>query len=178
VTTSQPTGSDAAYLKEAIALECRRVEEDALYSAKGSFEAARTWARVHLTLGIPTALVAAVAGVSAFNNLPDLAGVLAVLAAALSAVSTFLDPGEKALAYHSAGTRYSSLGARARFLREVTSQTETTPSDQASELKEILTAKDKLNQESPIIPRPAFERARKGIEAGEASYAADRARRR
>ena len=175
VNTSQPSASSdlLPQLREAIALECSRVEEDCLYSAKGSFEAARSWGHVHLILGIPTALIAAVAGVSAFNDYPEFAGGLAILAAALSAISTFLNPSEKAQAFSQAGNRYNSLKAHARFLREVTARTAATPEEQAAELGEIMAKKDKLSQESPIIPRHAFERARKGIEAGEAAYAAE-----
>jgi hypothetical protein len=150
------------------------MEEDCLYSAKGCFEAARTWHGVHLGLGIPTVVAAAVAGVSAFNDHPLAAGILAILVAALSAVSTFLNPSEKAHTYHSVGNRYNGLRARARFLREISSRSGATSEEQATELKSILTDKDELSKESPIIPRSAFERARKGIEAGEATYVADK----
>lgn len=175
VNTSQPSASSVplSELREAIARECSRLEEDSLYSAKGSFEAAKRWGHVHLMVGIPTALIAAVAGVSAFNDYPEFAGVLAVLVTALSSISTFLNPSEKAQAFSQAGNRYNALRARARFLREVTGRTTATPEEQAAELKEILAEKEKVSQESPIISRPAFERARKGIEAGEAAYAAD-----
>lgn len=175
MNTSQPSASSSLLteLRAAIARECSRVEEDCLYSAKGSFEAARIWGHVHLMVGIPTALIAALAGVSAFNDYPELAGAMAVLAAGLSSISTFLNPSEKAHAFSQAGNRYNALRGRARFLREVTGLTAATPEEQAAELKEILAGKDKLSQESPIIPRRAFERARKGIEAGEAAYTAD-----
>jgi hypothetical protein len=151
------------------------MEEDCLYSAKGCFEAARTWHGVHLGLGIPTVVAAAIAGVSAFNDHPLAAGILAILVAALSAVSTFLNPSDKAHTYHSVGNRYNGLRARARFLREISSRSGATSEEQAAELKSILTDKDELSKESPIIPRSAFERARKGIEAGEATYVADKA---
>ena len=175
MNTFQPSASSGSLteLHEAIARECSRVEEDCLYSAKGSFEAARSWGHVHLMVGIPTALIAAVAGVSAFNDYPEFAGALAVLVAVLSSISTFLNPSEKAQAFSQAGNRYNALKVRARFLREVTGRTAVTPEEQAAELKEILAEKDKLSQESPIIPRHAFESARKGIEAGESAYAAD-----
>lgn len=157
-------------------VECRRLEEDALYSSKGHFEASRTWGRVHLGLGIPTSVLAAVASVSAFNDLPLLAGALAVLVAALSAVSTFLNPAEKGHAHHLAGTRFTGLRSQARLLREVRALTAATADELASHLNDLVAAKDDLNEKSPIIPRPAFERARKGIEAGEAAYAVDNAR--
>jgi len=160
--------------QEAIAHECSRTEEDCLYSAKGCFEAASSWDRVHLTIGIPTALAAAVAGVSAFNDHPLIAGSLAILVAALSSVSTFLNPSQKAQTYQSAGNRYNNLRARLRFLRDVTPHTAVSTDSQAAELKDILADKETLGQESPIIPRSGFERARKGIEQGEADYKVDR----
>lgn len=178
VTISRPTDSsgEPITLLEAIARECSRMEEDCLYSAKGCFEAATNWNRVHLSIGIPTALVAAIAGVSAFNDYPLLAGSLAILVAALSSVSTFLNPSQKAQTFQSAGNRYNSLRARLRFLREVTSRTAISAEDQATQLKDVLADKETLSQESPIIPRSAFERARKGIEHGEARYAVDSSR--
>ena len=54
--------------------------------------------------------------------------------------------------------------------REVTSRTAKTIEDQSAELQSMLTEKANLSQESPRIPRIAFERARRGIKAGEAAY--------
>src|SRR5713226_9712272 len=51
--------------------EVRRIEEDALYSANGHFEQAKRWTNVHLLIGIPAALLSALAGASAlaqFDN--------------------------------------------------------------------------------------------------------------
>jgi len=45
-----------------------------------------------------------------------------------------------------------------------------------AELLALNERRNTLNSESPQIPRQAFERARKGIESGEASYAVDRKR--
>jgi hypothetical protein len=128
---------------------------------------------VHLILGIPASVLAAVASISAFNDLPLLAGALAIVVAALSAVSTFLNPAEKAQAHHLAGARFTGLRSQVRYLREVALLTSKTPDELASALESLIVTKDDLNQKSPIIPRPAFERARRGIEAGEASYAVD-----
>jgi hypothetical protein len=164
----------SAELAQSLGQECSRLEEDTLYSARGHFEAARTWGRVHLTIGLPTALLAAVAGVSAFNNLPLLAGGTSILVAALSSVSTFLNPSEKAQTHLLAGNKFNAVRSQARLLREVTLRTSASKDDVAITLHGLVSTKDTLNQESPIIPRPAFERARKGIAAGEAAYAVDR----
>lgn len=176
MTGSQLMASSAGIspLRSAIAAECHRIEEDALYSAKGNFEAARVWGRVHLALGIPTSVLAAVASVAAFNDQTVAAGVVAILVAALSSVSTFLNPSGKAQAHHLAGTRFNGVRSQSRILREVTSLTSRDDEALAADLQKLVEARDALNQESPIIPRPAFEKARKGIEAGEASYAIDR----
>ncbi len=51
--------------------EAKRIEHDALYSAKGHYEAAERWTRFHLTIGIPTAILSAIAGAAAlaqFDN--------------------------------------------------------------------------------------------------------------
>lgn len=160
-------------LRKAIRTECARLEEDALFSARGHFEASRTWGRVHLLIGIPSSVIAALAGISAFNELPEVAGALAVLVAALTAVSTFLNPSEKSQSFHAAGAAFNSVRSKARILREVTSLTDAADSSLAAQLADLTAHKDELNQKSPPIPRSAFERARKGIEAGEASYKAD-----
>lgn len=160
-------------LRQAMFAESERLEEDALYSARGHFEAARTWGRAHLSLGIPTSLLAALAGVSAFNNHPLIAGAAAIIVAALSSVSTFLNPSEKAQTYHLAGTGFNTVRSRARMFRQVRLLTTISDEALASELEQLVARKNDLNEKSPIIPRPAFERARKGIESGEAAYAVD-----
>jgi hypothetical protein len=118
-------------------------------------------------------VIAALASVSAFNALPEVAGALSILVAALSAVSTFLNPSEKTQTHHQAGTSFNSVRSRARILRQVTSLTTRSDDELASLLAELTVEKDELNKSSPLIPRPAFERARKGIEAGEAAYGTD-----
>lgn len=169
-TTSPPSGESAA--REAIVDESKRVEEDALYSAKGHFEAARVWGGVHLSVGIPTAVLAAFASVSAFSDHAELAGAVAMLVAALSAVSTFLNPSQRTNAHHRAGNQFNSIRSRARILREINIHTMPL-AELADSVKVLAAERDKCNQDSPIIPRFAFRRARKGIEAGEAAYAVD-----
>ena len=75
--------------KEKIVKEAKRIEEDSLYSSKGHFYAAQFWTNLHLWIGIPTSIMAAIAGASAlsqFDNHQIVAGILAILVAALSAV--------------------------------------------------------------------------------------------
>jgi hypothetical protein len=173
-----PTNGDTNMsLEDSLNREARRVEEDTLYSAKGHFEAARIWSSLHLWLGIPISVLAAVAGASAlsqFDNHNTVAGVLAILVSVLAAVNTFLNPNERANAHLNAGNRFNSLRNRARIFCEIDSLSQMEEKELVQHLKELSSERDELNQGSPQISRSAFKRARKRIEGGEANYIADR----
>jgi hypothetical protein len=166
-------GSDS--LSANLRSESRRIEEDSLYSAKGHFEAARWWSAVHLWIGIPTAVLAAVASASAFKEETFLAGSLAIVVAALSAVSTFLNPNERAQSHHQAGAKHNSVRNRARVLREIDLPAGQPVAEMVASLKALAQERDELNLSSPQIPRMAFKRARAGVEGGEAQYEVDHA---
>jgi hypothetical protein len=155
--------------------ESRRIEEASLYSAKGHFEAARSWGAVHLWIGIPTAVLAAVASASAFKEEAFLAGSLAIVVAALSAVSTFLNPSERAQSHHQAGAKHNSIRNRARMLREIDLLSGQPVGELVATVKTLSQERDELNLSSPQIPRRAFNRARAGVEGGEAQYQVDQA---
>jgi hypothetical protein len=158
---------------EEMRTEASRIEEDALYSARSHFEAARTWGNAHLWIGVPAAVLAAIASASAFKDATMLAGSLAIIVAALSAISTFLNPSERAQSHHQAGGKYNALRNRVRIFRELGLQSEATRADLLVALKAMALERDDLNLSTPQIPRWAFSRARRGIEAGEAAYRVD-----
>lgn len=156
----------------AVVKEAERIEEDALYSAKRHFNAAATWNAVHLWLGLPTALIAGVSGVSALSHHTVIAGILALLVAGLTALTTFLNPSQRATNHHDFGNRYNALRNKTRILREIDAPTGH-PTELVKELKALNRERDELNQKAPQTPRWAFIRARAGIEEGEAQYRAD-----
>lgn len=158
---------------EAIVAEAKRIEEDATFSAKGHFEAARRWGSVHLWIGIPTTLVAAIAGVSALSDYRGLAAVLSLLVAASSAVFTFLNSESRAARHLRAGNAYKALQNDARIFYEVQCQQGRRPTELSATLLELNKTRNKLNNESPQVPRSAFDAARRGIEGGEATYQID-----
>ncbi len=158
---------------DALVREAARIEEDALHSAKGHFEAARRWGAVHHAFGVPVALLAAVAGASAFKDWTEAAVALSAVVAGLTAVSTFLDPSSKAATHHQAGARFNSLRSRARFFQQIDLDAQAAGESNIEKLRELANLRDSLNESSPQIPRWAFVRARKGIAAGEASYVVD-----
>ncbi|MCZ7559313.1 MAG: SLATT domain-containing protein [Burkholderiaceae bacterium] len=79
-----------------LADEASRVEEDTEHSFKGHYNAAGRWGRYHLWIGLPAALLAAIAGATAFRDQPEWAGALALVSTALTTVLTFLKPSERA----------------------------------------------------------------------------------
>jgi hypothetical protein len=156
-----------------IALEAQRIEEDALYSSRGHFGAAKRWSRLHFWLGLPAAVGAAIAGAAALNDKAALSAVVAMAVTAMTATLTFLNPSDKANTHHSAGTRFNALRNSARRFREVTMLLGHTPDELAEMLAVIAKDRDSLNDSSPQIPRWAFLDARRSLEAGEAAHAVD-----
>ena len=64
---------------------------------------------------------------------------------------------------------------RSFSLKELASSELDTRLDELVEkLNELNDRRNSLNEESPQIPRGAFERAKRGVAVGEASYAADK----
>jgi hypothetical protein len=157
----------------ALRREAERIEEDATYSSKSHFNAEGTWERRHYWLGIPAAVLAAIAGAS-FNSHPELASVFALLASLLTGLITFLKPNERATMHRAAAGQFLALRNDARLFREV----ELFQTERLNELPERLKAlsatRNELNQKGPSIPRGAFVAARKGIEEGEATHKVDK----
>ena len=158
---------------ESIQAEASRIEEDALYSAKGHWEAAKPWEHLNLWIGLPTTVCAAAAGVSAFSNHPTISGVFAIIVAIGAALTTFLNPTERHRRHCDAGNLYKALNNQARIFRTVDCVTSTDFPALNVKLQELDQRRNELNQGSPIIPRHAFESARRGIEAGEATHRVD-----
>ena len=136
------------------------------YSAKGHFEAANGWKNFHIFLGIPTVICSAVAGASAFSQFDNhntIAGVLAILAAALTAVSTFLNPNEQANAHQNVGNRYNALRNRSRTFYTMDAWVEASDQELMKQVKELIKQRDELNEGSPPIPRWAYRSARRTV---------------
>lgn len=161
-----------SYNGEAIKNELMRIEEDCIYSAKSHFNAGDRWNNYHNFLGIPSIVLSAVAGTAFLKNQPEFAGAISIIVSILTALMTFLKPEEKSSAHRSSGSQFLALRNEARLYREVTFDSLETKSV-SSELKEFSKRKNDLNMSSPKFSRSDFEKARRGIEGGEATYAID-----
>lgn len=159
-----------------LADEARRVEEDTEHSFKGHYNAAARWGRYHLWLGLPAALLAAVAGAAAFRDQPEWAGSLALVSTALTTVLTFLKPSERAEMHKAVAGQYQSLRNQARMFREIGLLDGIAPDEARAHLFELAEARDELNQRAPAIARGDYELAKRDIESGLARYRTDEAK--
>jgi len=154
--------------------ESKRIGEDSVVSAKGHYEAGARWGWAHLAIGLPSALVSGVAGVTALSHFPMLGGILALVGGTLTGATTFLNPERRAAAHRSAGDGYIGLRNKARLLREVKVPNASDADQLVTELEELSQAYDDHTQGSPQLPTWAYKKAEKGIRAGEAEHAVDR----
>jgi len=162
--------------KEEIIKEAKRIEESALYSSKGHFVAASYWTNFHLWIGIPIVVLSAIAGAFGLSHLDEgkfVAGGLSIVIAGLSSVMTFLNPNGKASVHLNSGNNYDGLQNRARIFWNIDCWREESEQVLTERLKHLSEEKDKLNQNCPQIPPWAYNRAKKGIEEGEANYRVD-----
>lgn len=159
-------------IHSAISDEACRIEEDALHSAKGHFNAGAAWSFAHYLLGLPVAVLAAVAGIKAFTEDPVVAAWLAIGAAVLGAMNAFINPNDKAARHRSAGRELNALKNEARRFRQVFLPL-ADPKVAGQQLEVLARKHDQLNHSSPDIPRFAYEKTVKDIAEGRANYDID-----
>lgn len=160
-------------LKTSLGAEADRIEEDALNSMKGHFNDGSFWAKIHMLLGVPSVILAAWAGIEALSNTPKITALLALAAAALTAVNTFLKPQSTAQQHKSSGREYNKLKNRARYFRE-SQLLFLDEKDATKTLEELIEVRDQLNTISPDISRRSYEKATKDINEGRAVYRTDK----
>lgn len=170
------TGTAAANQGKISALrrEAERLEEDALYSSKGHFNAEDTWVRRNYWLGVPATALGAIAGAALIKSQPEWATAFTLLASLLTGLMTFLKPNERAAMHRAAAGQFLALRNEARFFREIELLESNRQGEFPERLKALSSARNELNQKSPSIPRRAFVAARKGIEEGEAIHKVDK----
>ena len=163
--------------KEEIIKEAKRIEEGTLYSSKGHFQAAAFWRRLQFYLGLPTTLLASVLAAAAFSDLfPEkaMAGWISIVVAALSGLTTFLNPNETSASHFDAGNKYDALHNSSRIFWTIDCNGSDSDVVLTNKLKDLSEQKNELNRKSPQIPFWAYWTAKRGIEAGQAAYQVDK----
>jgi len=148
-----PEPSQPAEVMAALCAEAQRIEEEALQASRRHFAAARNWSRWHFAVGLPTALLAAVASALAYAEQTVWAASLAALVAATAALNTFLNARDRAAAHHSAASAYKALSDDARIFRQIDCRQANPEEDLAAKLRRLAAAHAELNSASPLTPR-------------------------
>jgi hypothetical protein len=153
-------------LRERVLGWAEHVRRAALVAAERHYAAETPWFYSSYWIGLPTALLSAIAGVAAFRNFPQVAGYTAILVAALSALNAFLDPKARANQHHRAAKSFEALYHKAGFFHRVLAHR---GQPEADDLALVAGMNDELSQligASPAIPGRAYERADRNLMRG------------
>ncbi|NVK36168.1 MAG: SLATT domain-containing protein [Rhodobacteraceae bacterium] len=151
--------------------EARKLTVDVLYSEKGHFAAASFWSKLYFCLGLPAAVLAAAAGAIFFGKSDDLIpGLFAFGAAILTAVTTFLNPQERADKHHLAGIQYSNLRRELRQFVQIELNSEIDSDKKQEKLKKFTKQIHSVQSQSPAIPYFSWKSAKKMLQQGSAEY--------
>lgn len=164
----------AGTFPEYVRVELGRIEEAAEHSGQAQFEQAKLWRGINLTLGVPSAALAAVAGATALASTSGriAAGILALCAAGLGAVTTTLNAAQRTEQAQAAGNLYLALQSDARIARDVDLD-RLDPDAARSTLNDLRTRQDEINQGAGLPSFYAYRRARANIKKGRQKYAVD-----
>lgn len=159
-------------LKNKLCDELSRLEEDALYSMKGHYNASTNWRYSNNVLSILGAILATIAGITSFTELEMLVKISAIGSAIVTSILAFLECSKKSESHRTSGGAFSELKDRARNAREIKSEI-LDNSELMHLVDELIQRKSEINSISLQIPRIAYNKAKKDIEAGHADYKID-----
>ena len=125
-------------VRAAIVSEAKRIERETGGSAVAHRMATSAWRRIYFVLGVPTTVLAAVAGASALAHYRIVAAVFALAAAVASAVMTFTNPAGQVAEHRKASGRYRSVENHARVLWEITCAGEAVNDSVQNELNKLV----------------------------------------
>ena len=159
---------------EAIQKEAKRLHEDVLYSEKSHFTMATIWGYMHYGLGVPAAITAALAGLSAINEYPIVAVVASIIATVLTSLMTFLDTEKRRSEHFVSGKRYAALRGDLRRMIDIDLLDRDQPiPDARARLQQRSEEKRVIQEASPHTGGIAYRLGKRSIKKGEHSYEAD-----
>ncbi len=154
--------------------EIHRLHESILWSAQSQFEQLKRWRAIHYWVGVPAAILAALAGVGGLAKfhvwwVPPF---FALAAAALGAILTTMNPAQKAALSASAAAEYQKLQTEARQLLLI-DLPELSKSEARDRLADITARKVTINKTAEPPGGFAYRKTKKNLEAGGQSYEQD-----
>jgi hypothetical protein len=170
------TLSDEIHVEQ-LRAEALVIREAALIGAERHYAAETPWYYSIYWLGLPSAVLSAIAGAAALSQYPQssyVAGGISIIVAILSSLMTFLDPSKRANAHHTAAKGYERLYHEAGFFYRIEAL------DGADDIKqrkvrltELAKKRNDLDEASPAIPGRAYEVAEKHIKEDDGEVVRD-----
>lgn len=161
--------------KEEISKESERIEESSKFSAQAQFAQAKLWRGVNLLVGVPAAVLAALAGASGLASATNryTAAYLALAAAGFGALLTVLNANRRMQQAHAAANAYLEIQTAARQLRLI-DLPNLTYDDARSELQELTARRDEINKTADIPAWIAYVLGKAQIKKGRQDYEIDK----
>jgi len=155
--------------------ELLRVEEAATHSSQTQFSSAKFWRGLNLALGVPSAVLAAIAGTALLADAASAktGAVIALIAAALTAVMTTVNAAQRAEQSRASANAYLALQGDSRVLRTI--DVPTLAHDEARQrLAELVERRNAINETAPVPAFLAYLLGRRNIEKGRQRYEVDK----
>lgn len=163
--------------KKPIKEELKTLEESAMFSSQSQFEQAKFWRGVNILLGVPAAVLAAIAGATGLASVSNRvsAAYLALAAAGLGALVTALNTDRRTTQAHSAANAYLEVQTGARQLREV--DLDVIDYEEArTRLQELTARRDEINKQADIPAFFAYWKGKRNIEKNRQKYGQGKAK--
>lgn len=158
----------------------KKLKVDALYGKKKHFNAASRKESLHYWIGVPLILLNVITGSVLFfiltdnvaNGLKYVPIVLAFVAAILSAFQTYFNFDKKAEGNKRIGNRYLAVMKRCDRVAAYHSDNAISDQELVSKIEEIAEEMNSIDHDAEAYPtkNEDYEKAKKGIEAGEETY--------
>ena len=171
--------------RDAIGSELSQIADRAAVAAKAARSRARSWSRLYFVVGLPAAILAAIAGATALASpaLSVFAGAVALTSAALTAAATFLDSATRQTSNDNlaAGWQVLSNDARMRLVVDLEND-DWLVRESRGLLQDLADRERKLLQgkapdaEAEAERRAEIEKIRAQVETARAEAEAERAR--
>ncbi|MCD4676913.1 MAG: SLATT domain-containing protein [Desulfobacula sp.] len=145
--------------------ECKRIEEDCLYTAETHYILAAGAGRVSFWVKLIPAVAAAISGIALLSGAPNWVAWFSVIAGVAFALQSIMNPDKKNEEYSQAAKSYTALKHESRSLY----QTFHKEMDRNSFLIMVRILRERYNMLAKMTPQTttkAFEEGRKRIKAG------------
>ena len=141
-------------MKQNILNEAKRIEQDCQSAATSHHAMANRYERLHWYIGIPTMVLAIIAGsmaLSPFENLHMIGGIVAIISAGFATAMLFIHPNAQANIHRHVASRYNTLQNNTRLFYEIEGEGLESDVELTSRINELSAMRDELNLMSPAI---------------------------